>query len=66
MSSILVPGTPLDLPGNEPFFSITNRAAHIQDSLDLLNGKFYRVRVFSPVTAVIRLLRASLDSGAVF
>ena len=49
-TNVFNPGswTPLDLPGNEPFFSITNRAAHIQDSLDLLNGKFYRVRVFSP------------------
>ena len=49
-TNVFNPGswTPLDLPGNEPFFSVTNRAAHIQDSLDLLNGKFYRVRVFSP------------------
>ena len=38
----------LDVTGNEPFFSITNRPALVNDSISNLNTKFYRVRVFEP------------------
>jgi mono/diheme cytochrome c family protein len=38
----------LDLPGNEPFFSITNRSALITDPAWDTTNKFYRVRVFPP------------------
>jgi glucose/arabinose dehydrogenase len=38
----------LDLPGNEPFFSITNRNAVITDPAWNDTNKFYRVRVFPP------------------
>ncbi|HMP83138.1 MAG TPA: PQQ-dependent sugar dehydrogenase [Verrucomicrobiota bacterium] len=41
------PWTPLDAPGNEPFYSITNRTALIPDPATETN-KFYRVRVFEP------------------
>jgi hypothetical protein len=40
--------TALDLPGNEPLFSITNRAAAITDPAWNDTNKFYRVRVFPP------------------
>lgn len=38
---------PLNVPGNAPFFSITNRPATIIDSLGEPQ-KFYRVRIFEP------------------
>jgi len=38
----------LDLPGNEPFFSVTNRPAVIADPAWDPTNKFYRVRVFPP------------------
>jgi glucose/arabinose dehydrogenase len=38
---------PLDLTGNEPFFSISNKAGVISDPLGPTNT-FYRVRVFAP------------------
>jgi glucose/arabinose dehydrogenase len=38
----------LDLPGNEPFFSITNRNAVISDPAWESTNKYYRVRVFTP------------------
>jgi len=38
----------LDLPGNEPFFSITNRDAVVTDPAWNDTNKFYRVRVFPP------------------
>lgn len=40
--------TALDLTGNEPFFSITNRPAVITDPDWNATNKFYRVRVFTP------------------
>ena len=39
---------PLDVPGNEPVFAVTNSTVHLQDSLTNAPGKFYRVRVFEP------------------
>ncbi len=36
----------LDVPGNEPFFSSTNRTVSVQERLDMQAPKFYRVRVF--------------------
>lgn len=39
---------PLDVSGNEPFFSITNRPALVTDPATNLPSKFYRVRVFEP------------------
>jgi hypothetical protein len=40
--------SPLDLAGNEPFFSVTNRPWQITDPLPILTNKFYRVRIFAP------------------
>ena len=44
-----VPGSwsPLNVAGNEPFFSITNRIGIVSDALSTTN-KAYRVRVFEP------------------
>jgi len=39
---------PLDVPGNEPVFAITNSTMKVQDTLDNLLSKFYRVRIFEP------------------
>jgi mono/diheme cytochrome c family protein len=39
--------TPLDLPGNEPFFWITNHAGMVQDTPNTIT-KYYRIRVFEP------------------
>jgi len=39
---------PLDVPGNEPFFSATNSTVRVQDQLIGAPGKFYRVRIFEP------------------
>jgi len=39
---------PLDVPGNQPFFSVTNRTAAIGDALSPATNKFYRVRVYEP------------------
>jgi hypothetical protein len=38
----------LDLPGNDPFFSVTNRTAMITDPTLNPRNKFYRIRVFPP------------------
>lgn len=38
----------LDVSGNEPWYSIPNRTAIIDDSLSSLTNKFYRVRVYEP------------------
>ena len=40
--------TPLDVSGNEPFFSITNRPAVVSDPVTNSPPKYYRVRVFEP------------------
>jgi glucose/arabinose dehydrogenase len=40
--------TPLNVPGNEPFFSSTNHTANIQFSLPPGTGNYYRVRVIEP------------------
>jgi hypothetical protein len=40
--------SPLDLPGNAPLFSISNRTATVEDTLTSGTNKFYRVRVFEP------------------
>jgi hypothetical protein len=40
--------SPLDLAGNEPFFSVTNRPWQITDPLPILTNRFYRVRIFAP------------------
>lgn len=37
---------PLDVPGNEPFFSSTNRTVVVHERLEPQAPKFYRVRVF--------------------
>ena len=42
------PWVPLDLPGNEPFFSVSNRAGVLSDPAAGLTNRFYRVRVFTP------------------
>jgi len=39
---------PLDVPGNEPVFGVTNSAAQLQDTLTNAPSKFYRARVFEP------------------
>ncbi len=39
---------PLDVIGNEPFFSITNLPAVVSDALSNSTSRFYRVRVFEP------------------
>jgi uncharacterized repeat protein (TIGR03806 family) len=39
---------PLHVPGNRPFFSITNREAAVLDWLEEWTEKFYRVRVIEP------------------
>jgi uncharacterized repeat protein (TIGR03806 family) len=39
--------TPLDVTGNEPFFSSSNRTATVFDALGA-SPKYYRVRVFEP------------------
>lgn len=39
---------PLDVPGNEPVFAITNSAASVQDTLKNAQSRCYRVRVFEP------------------
>jgi glucose/arabinose dehydrogenase/mono/diheme cytochrome c family protein len=41
--------TPLDVPGNEPFFSSSNRAATVRDAIQPgMTNRFYRMRVFEP------------------
>jgi hypothetical protein len=40
--------SPLDVAGNEPFFSISNRFSVINDSIIDVSNKFYRVRIFEP------------------
>ena len=40
--------TPLDVPGNEPFFSVTNRTALVPDTFSTNDAMFYRVRVYEP------------------
>lgn len=40
--------SPLDVPANAPFFSISNRTATIDGALSLFTNKFYRVRIFEP------------------
>ena len=39
------PWSPLDVPGNEPFFSSSNRTLTVEDSLNTDTNRFYRVRV---------------------
>jgi hypothetical protein len=39
---------PLDVPGNEPVFAVTESVVKVQDSLTNAPSKFYRVRVFEP------------------
>jgi uncharacterized repeat protein (TIGR03806 family) len=40
--------TPLDVPGNAPFFSISNRSASVVDPSNFGEAKYYRVKVFEP------------------
>jgi uncharacterized repeat protein (TIGR03806 family) len=40
------PWQALDVPGNQPFFSVTNRIWAIEDAISGAQSKFYRVRVF--------------------
>ena len=40
--------TMLDVSGNEPFFSITNRPWSVTDPLPVVSNRFYRARVFAP------------------
>lgn len=40
--------SPLDIPGNEPFFSVSNRITTIVDPQLDPSNKFYRIRVFTP------------------
>jgi uncharacterized repeat protein (TIGR03806 family) len=40
--------TPLDVSGNEPFFSITNRPWSVTDPGPIISNRFYRARVFAP------------------
>lgn len=40
--------SPLDVPGNEPFFSSSNRTATVVDASAMDTNKFYRVRVYEP------------------
>jgi hypothetical protein len=40
--------TPLDVPDNRPFFSVTNRTGIVNDPLGGDNNRIYRVRVFEP------------------
>jgi hypothetical protein len=50
-SAPVLPGegwTPLDVPGNEPFFSVSNRAAAVPDPASSGASRFYRVRVYGP------------------
>lgn len=42
------PWTPLNVPGNAPFFSSSNRTANVPDSGTAGDTKYYRVRVFEP------------------
>jgi uncharacterized repeat protein (TIGR03806 family) len=39
---------PLDVPGNEPLFGITNSHVRVQDTLTDAQSRYYRVRVFEP------------------
>jgi len=39
---------PLDVPGNEPTFAITNSPVTVHDSLTNAQTKYYRVRIFEP------------------
>ncbi len=49
-TSTLFPASwsPLDVPQNAPFFSITNRNAQVPDTISSETNKFYRVRIFEP------------------
>jgi hypothetical protein len=49
-SNFLAPAgwIPLDVSGNEPFFSITNRPWSVIDPLPIVSNRFYRARVFAP------------------
>ena len=38
----------LDVVGNEPFFSASNRAPSVQDYVSPVTGKCYRLRVVAP------------------
>jgi glucose/arabinose dehydrogenase/mono/diheme cytochrome c family protein len=40
--------SPVDVTGNEPFFSISNRSASVSDLISNSTSKFYRLRVFEP------------------
>jgi len=40
--------SPLDVPGNQPFFSSSNRAAFVSDPQSGETNKFYRVHVYAP------------------
>ncbi len=40
--------SPLNVPANAPFFSISNRMGIVADVLPATTNKFYRVRVFEP------------------
>jgi glucose/arabinose dehydrogenase/mono/diheme cytochrome c family protein len=39
---------PFDLPGNEPFFPITNRPWSVTDPDPIVTNKFYRARISAP------------------
>jgi hypothetical protein len=49
-SNILAPSgwTPLDVTGNEPFFSITNRPWSVTDPSPIVTNRFYRARISAP------------------
>jgi mono/diheme cytochrome c family protein len=49
-NDVLAPDSwaPLNVAGNEPFFSITNRAGAVTDTISRTGKKFYRVRVYEP------------------
>jgi glucose/arabinose dehydrogenase/mono/diheme cytochrome c family protein len=46
--SIASPWLPLDVPGNEPFFSISNRTALVPDMVGNQATRFYRALVIEP------------------
>ena len=49
-SDLLSPAawSPLDVPANAPFFSVSNRSAIVTDTTVATTNKYYRVRVFAP------------------
>jgi uncharacterized repeat protein (TIGR03806 family) len=47
-ASAAISWQPLDVPGNEPVFSVTNSAVTVLDTLTNAQSKYYRVRIFEP------------------